>query len=253
LAVAGDDDKMRRPLRLTRSFFTPQAQEVFSMQLRPKSFIQVLVLLAALAASPAALAQPRPGVGYDPQARGYTTSRYQLDTLLSPWLSYQADFSARPDLVGAHPDPYFLDFSDPAVAQAIERRWGPGTASLRFKRWAGPGNEVRSLLRDALIWAWSKRPELLGGDVTNRNGEPTQVEITDVQAFNDSALWIAYFQAELPGYSPENRVVICDTSKPGGDGQETDPFWGIPRYYHNTSQQPPVSPQLPANLVCAGN
>jgi len=222
------------------------------VQLRLKSFVPVLAL-AALAASPAVLAQTRPGVGYDPQARGFTTSRYQLDTLLSPWLTYKADFSARPDLVGAHPDPYHLDFSDAAVAQAIELRWGPGTASHQFKRWAGPGNEVRSLLRDALVWALSKRPELLGGDATNRNGEPTEVEITDVQAFNDSALWIAYFQAELPGYSPENRVVICDTSKPGGDGEETDPFWGIPYYFHNKSQQVTVSPQLPADLVCAGN
>jgi len=222
------------------------------MQLRPQSFLPVLAL-AALAAAPAVLAQPRPGVGYDPQARGYSTSHYQLDTLLSPWLTYKSDFSARPDLVGAHPDPYHLDFSDAAVTQAIELRWGPGTASQRFKRWAGPGNEVRSLLRDSLVWAWSKRPELLGGDAANRNGEPTEVEITDVQAFNDSALWIAYFQAELPGYSPDRRVSLCDASKPGGDGEMTDPFWGIPYYFHNTSQQVAVSPQLPADLVCAGN
>ena len=220
------------------------------MLLRPQSFVLVL---AALAASPAVLAQPRPGVGYDPQARGFTTSRYQLDTLLSPWLTYHADFTARPDLVGAHPDPYHLDFSDAAVRLAIEQRWGPDTASQRFKRWAGPGNEVRSLLSDALVWAWTKHPELLGGDATNRNGAPTEVEITDVQAFNDSALWIAYFQAELPGYSPERRVVICDAGKPAGDGEEIQAFWGIPYYFHNTSQQPPVSPQLPASLACSGN
>lgn len=221
------------------------------MQLRPQSFVLVLTL-AALAASPAVLAQTQPGVGYDPQARGLTVSRYQLDTLLSPWLTYQADFSARPDLAGANPNPYHLDFSDAAVRAAIEQRWGPGTASQRFKRWAGPGNEVRSLLVDALVWAFTKHPELLGGDTANRNGQPTEVEITDMQAFNDNAIWIAYFQAELPGYSPEHRAVICDATKPSGDGEEIQPFWGIPYYFHNKSQQPPVSPQLPADQVCPG-
>jgi hypothetical protein len=221
------------------------------MRLRPPSFVLALVL-AALAVAPAGFAQTHPGVGYDPQARGLRISRYQLDTLLSPWLTYVADFTARPDLAGAHPDPYHLDFSDAAVRDAIERRWGGGTASQRFKRWAGPGNEVRSLLREALVWAWSRQPGLLGGDAAHGNGEPTEVEITDMQAFNDSALWIAYFQAELPGYSPERRVTICDPKKPGGDGEEIEPFWGIPYYFHNTSQQPPVSPQLPPELLCKG-
>jgi hypothetical protein len=222
------------------------------MDFRPQSFALVLTL-AAFAASPAVLAQTQPGVGYDPQARGLTVSRYQLDTLLSPWLSYHADFTARPDLAGANPNPYHLDFSDAAVRTAIEQRWGPNTATQRFKRWAGPGNEVRFLLADALAWAFAKHPELLGGDTANHNGQPTEVEIIDMQAFNDSAIWIAYFQAELPGYSPEHRVVICDVMKPSGDGQETDPFWGIPYYFHNNSQQPPVSPQLPADQVCSGS
>src|SRR5262245_6313300 len=94
----------------------------------------LLLLTLALAAAPAVVAQPRPGVGYDPQARGMIYSRYQLDTLLSPYISYRADFTARPDLAGAQPNPYLLSFADPAVRAAIEQRWGPGTASDRFKR-----------------------------------------------------------------------------------------------------------------------
>jgi hypothetical protein len=219
-------------------------------------FVAVAVL-AALAASSAAAniagAQTRPGVGYDPQARGLTTSSYELDVLGSPFLFYKSDLSAQPDLAGAHPNPYFLAFSDAAVRDAFERRWGPGTATTRFKRWAGPGNEVRSLLSDALVWAWTKHPELLGGDASNRNGEPTEVEITDMQAFNDRALWIAYFQAELPGFSPDRRVVICDPAQSPGDGETTEPFWRIPYYFHNRYQTYPFSPQPPAGLACAGN
>ena len=223
------------------------------MQLRRSSFVLVVVMaaiLGALTAPPSVLGQPRPGVGYDPQARGLMTSRYQLDTLTSPFISYQADFAARPDLAGAHPNPYDLNFGDAAVRAAIERRWGPGTATDRFKRWAGPNNEVRFLVREALAWAGAKRPDLLGGDTANRNGEPTEVEITDVQAFNDSEIWVSYFQAELPGFSPERRVTICDPAKPSGDGEEIQSFWGIPYYFHNTYVPLAVSPQRPASLAC---
>ena len=108
------------------------------MQLRTLSFVVVLALAASTG-----FAQTGPGVGYDPQARGFSTSRYQLDTLLTPFLSYQAVFTARPDLAGANPNPYYLDFSDAAVRAAIELRWGPETSTSRFKRWAGPGATVR--------------------------------------------------------------------------------------------------------------
>lgn len=221
------------------------------MPIRSRGMFAALVLVV-FAAVPA-MAQTRPGVGYDPQARGLRTSRYQLDTLTSPFVSYQVDFSARPDLVGAHPNAYTLSFADPAVRAAYELRWGPGTASTRLKRWAGPGNEVRFVLHDSLVWAWTKHPELLGGDTSNRNGVPTEVEITDMQALNDTGLWVAYFESELPGFSPDHRVVICDPLKPAGDGQETEPFWGIPYYFHNRFQPSFVSPQLPAALACAGN
>jgi hypothetical protein len=221
------------------------------MPIRTGSMLAVLAA-AVLAVTPVT-AQTRPGVGYDPQARGLTTTHYQLDSFASPFLSYRADFSAHPELAGAHPDPYSLSYADAAVRAAIELRWGPGTASDRFRKWQGPSNEVRFVLRDALIWAFSKRPDLLGGDVANRNGQPTEVEITDAQAFNDRELWVTYFQSELPGFSAEHRVVICDAAKPAGDGEGIEPFWQLPYYFHNNYQAIGVSPQLPASLACPGN
>jgi hypothetical protein len=155
--------------------------------------------------------------------------------------------------VGAHPNPYALDRSDPAVVAAFERRWGAGTATTRLKRWAGPGNEVRFVLRDALVWAWKSHPELLGGDATHRNGEPTEVEITDMQATDDRTLYLAYLQSEAEGFSPEHRAVICDSTKPGGDGQEPNSFWGVPYYYHNNFRPAFYSPQPPPSQACAGN
>ena len=144
------------------------------MLIRPQAVLAALVL-TALAAAPAATAQTRPGVGYDPQARGLTVSRYELDTLGSPFLSYSIDFSARPDLVGAHPNPYGLDRSDPAVVAAIELRWGPGTASTRLKRWAGPGNEVRYVAPAPQSGASSRQvkieyPAQAGADGTTQIG-----------------------------------------------------------------------------------
>jgi hypothetical protein len=222
------------------------------MPIRSRGMFAALVLVA-LAAVPAP-AQTRPGVGYDPQARGLRFSRYQLDTLTSPFVSYQVDFSARPDLVGAHPNPYGLDRSDPAVVAAIELRWGPGTASTRLKRWAGPGNEVRYVLRDALVWAFTNHPELLGGDTTNRNGLPTEVELTDMQAVDDSDLYYTYFKAVLPGFSPDRRVVICDPTKPSGDFDEPNTFWGgVPYYYHNNFRPAFYSPQPALTNNCSGS
>src|SRR5262249_53516795 len=102
-------------------------------------------------------------------------------------------------------------------------------------------------------WAFQKHPEILGGDVANRNGEPTEVEITDLQAFDDRGIWIAYFQSELPGYSADRRVTVCDAKLPPGDSQTTEPFWGLPYFVHNTFQPPPpFSPQLPLSMSCGG-
>ncbi|HEY3568534.1 MAG TPA: hypothetical protein VGP73_11435 [Thermoanaerobaculia bacterium] len=223
------------------------------MLIRPQAVLAALVLMA-LAAVPAATAQTRPGVGYDPKARGLTVASYELDALGSPFLSYSIDFSARPDLVGARPDPYAFNLADPAVIAAFERRWGPGTASTRLKRWAGPGNEVRYVLRDALVWAFNNRPELLGGDTTNRTGTPTEVEITDMQAVNDNSLYYAYFKAALPGFLPDNRIVICDPTKPQGDFDVPNTFWnGVPYYYHNNFHPAFYSPQPPLTQNCSGS
>jgi hypothetical protein len=222
------------------------------MLIRPQAALAAVVLMS-FAALPVATAQTRPGVGYDPQARGLTISRYELDTLGSPFLSYPIDFSARPDLVGANPNPYALLFSDPAVHAAYEQRWGPYTASTRLKRWAGPGNEVRFILRDALVWAFTERPELLGGDTTGRNGLPTEVEITDMQATDDRGLYTAYFRSEVPGFSPDNRAVICDPTKPSGDFDGYNSFWSLPYYYHNNFRPTFYSPQPPPSQSCSGS
>jgi hypothetical protein len=218
------------------------------MPIRPQAVFAALVLTAF-----AATAQTRPGVGYDPQVRGLTYSQYELDQIGSPFLSYRMNFSARPDLVGAHPNPYAFALGDPAVVAAYELRWGPGTASTRLKRWAGPNNEVRYVVHDALVWAWKNHPELLGGDVTNRNGVPTEVEITDVQATNDTDLYFSYFKAVLPGFSPDRRVVICDPTKPSGDFDEPNNFWGgLPYFYHNNFRPAFYSPQQPGTQNCSG-
>ena len=60
----------------------------------------VVSLVVSLAFAAVAGAQVRPGVGYDPQGRGLVTSRYQLDTLGSPWITYHMDFTAQPDSLG---------------------------------------------------------------------------------------------------------------------------------------------------------
>ncbi len=194
----------------------------------------------------AAVAPPIPGVGYNPQARGLSVSIYQLDTLTSPLRRYTVDFSADPGAVGAHPNAYYLNLSDSVVRTAYEQRWGPDTAGNRFKRWIGPGNEARSVLRDALVWFYNNRPTDLGGSTAGRNGEPTEVEITDVQALNDQRIWAYYLQGAVVGFSPDRRQVINDPTRPSGDGQEPHFFWKITWYYHNTySAPPPFSPPLP--------
>ena len=218
------------------------------MNLASKS---LMVGMAALLGLVGAVAAQRAGVGYDPQARGLAISHYQLDTLGSAYLHHPVDFSANPGEVGANPNPYLLNFGDTAVRSAFERRYGPFTAGTRFKRWIGPGNEVKFLLRNALVWYFQNRPEQLGGDTSGRNGEPTEVEVTDVQALDDREIWIAYFQAELTGFSTEHRATICDPDRPLGDGEVAHPFWGIAYYYTNVYQLPlPVSPQPAGGLIC---
>jgi hypothetical protein len=171
-------------------------------------------------------------------------SRYQLDSLGSSWQSYTIDWSARPDAGSAEGA---INLADPAAVTTAERRWGPGTFGPRFKRWEGPGNEVAFMVRDALVWAFQKHPELLGGDTSNRTGVPTAIEVVDAQAVDDRGIWVAYMQSELTGYSEEHRKTVCDAKLPAGDGSYTDPFWGLDFYYHNTYKLSlPVSPQVPS-------
>ncbi len=215
-----------------------------------RAALLALPLLGALASATApTFAQTTPGVGYDPQGRGLSVSTYQLDTLTSPFRRYTMDFTADPGAVGNAPNPYFLNLSDAVVRAAYEQRYGPDTAGNRFKRFAGPGNEVASTLKDALVWWYQNRPEELGGSTEGRNGNPTEVEVIDVMATNDQSLWNAYLVAEIEGFSPERRVQINDPSKPEGDGQERHPFWKITWYYHNNfSAPPPFSPQAPPGV-----
>lgn len=223
------------------------------MEVRPSRYVLAVFSVLALGAATLPAAAQQAGVGYDPQARGMTISSYQLDNLGTPYHRHPVDFTADPGAVGRNPDPYQLDLSDQAVRSAFERRYGPNTAGQRFKRWIGPGNEVKFLVREALAWHFANNPAMLGGGGTaGHNGEPTEVEVTDVQAFGDNEIWISYFQAALPGYSPERRLKVCDPEKPAGDSQERDPFWGIQVYFHNEYAPLAVSPQLPPHLVCGG-
>jgi len=205
-----------------------------------------LLVLAGLTVAGAAGAQTRPGVGYDPQARGLYYSRYKLDSLNSSFLSYRMDFSADPGAVGTSPNPYYFSFGDLAVVTAYEQRYGPNTAGPRFKAFIGPNNEVRFIVHDALVWWFAHRASELGGDTANRNGQPTEVEITDAQATGDRPIWITYMQSALDGYAPDRPLQINDPTKPPGDFQVTDPFWNIPLYYHNAFHgYYPFSPQVP--------
>lgn len=206
-----------------------------------------LALLSVALGAPSH-AQLQPGVGYDVQAKGMTLSRYQLDSLFVPFTSYVMNFAARPDQVGASPNPYYLNLGDPAVKAAYELRWGPETAGQRFKRWQGPNNEVRSIVKDALAWAFAARPDLLGGSTAGYNGEPNEVEITDAQAVNDRDLYIGFLTATQPGFTQETRVEVCDPSLPPGDGETENTFWSLTYYFHNNYEAPlPVSPQVPTD------
>jgi hypothetical protein len=205
-----------------------------------------LVFAGSFAFSTPGHAQLMHGVGYNPQARGFAVSSYQLDSLSAPFRTHLMDFSARPDLVGAVPNAYYMNFGDPAVRAAYEQRYGPDTSGPRMKRWVGPNNEVRSIVADALAWAYAQRHEFLGGSPAGFDGHPTEVEITDAQAVNDRDLYITFLIATVPGFSPETRVEVCDASLPGGDSQSENTFWSLTYYVHNNYQPPPpVSPQIP--------
>lgn len=202
--------------------------------------------LALIAFTAVASAQSVPGVGYDPGARGFRMSGYKLDSVNSPITYYTMDLSADPGAAGTRPNPYYFDLSQPAVREAFELRYGPDTLGPRMKSWQGPNNEVRPVIVESLRWWLANRPQELGGSVAGRNGEPTEREITDVQATGDREIWQAYLVATTPGFSPDNREIINDPSLPPGDGQRKNPFWNMTNYYHNTVvAYYPFSPQVP--------
>ena len=205
-----------------------------------------IALVALAAAAAVGQAQSLPGVGYEPGARGFYMSAYKLDSLNNPYTPYTMDLAADPGVVGAHPNPYYLSFSDPVVRAAYEQRYGPNTTGPRMKSWVGPGNEVRGVIVQSLRWWFANRPQFLGGWSSGRTGEPTEREITDVQATGDREIWQAYLIAAVPGFSPDNRELINDPALPPGDGQRKNQFWNMTNYYHNSfSGYYPFSPQVP--------
>ncbi len=68
------------------------------------------------------------------------------------------------------------------------RRYAPVCAVCDHR--APHERNVPSVLRDALIWYYTNRPVDLGGGTAGANGEPTEVEITDVQALNAAGAWV---------------------------------------------------------------
>jgi hypothetical protein len=184
----------------------------------------------------------RPGVGYSAVSRGLRTSRYQLGSLTSPYREWPLDESSNTETGG------------PGFAAAWEKRYGPGTMNslgpdLAFKRWAGPGNEVKFMVSDALAWLYRTNRVALGGDTSNRDGLPTSQEVTDAQATGDT-IWRDYMIAVLPGYREDNPLHFSDTSRPHGlqldehGNPPIDPFWNLPIYRFNDATQatPPVQP-----------
>jgi hypothetical protein len=214
-----------------------------------------LLALLDLSSLPASAA-----VCYEPQSRGFSTSRYQLDTLTSAWLAAPMDFSADPwEAAGSE----FLDYERPEVFAAYVRRYGPQTACLGglvstpecgghvFKRFAGPGNEVRSLLADALAWWASYSPGTLGGGGPCRsNGVPSEREITDLQAVADSQIWETYHQLVLPGGAASRPLLVCRSDRAPGAFTERDSFWGWTSYFVNTCGQQQTNPPPPAPSTC---
>ncbi len=174
------------------------------------------------------------GSGYDPRQRGLTRSCFRLDAVNGPETCVPIDFSADP----ATATPGSVEF-----AQLYERRWGRCTLNgcandnppHFFKRWRGPGMEVRDTLTRAL--EWSCRAGTFGS-VHAPDCAPTETEITDLQATGDAPVWEAYLKAEVPGYRPDNRIQIADPGLPHGEGQDRDPFWRLPRYYVNSAFPP---------------
>lgn len=198
--------------------------------------IAVLLIVSTLSAA---------GVGYVPSQ---STSWYKLDNLDSAYTRYAMVMTSDPGKVGQSPNEFYLNFGDPAVRAAFELRYGPNTTGQRFKRWIGPGNEVKSIVANALSWKY-------GG------GTPTEVEVTDAQATGDR-VWHEFLMATEDGWTEARPVHFNDPTKPHGlqldpnGNVPLNPFWGVPEYRFNDAEYvppppppPPVDPP-PAKLLC---
>ncbi|HZF07809.1 MAG TPA: hypothetical protein VFE33_03375, partial [Thermoanaerobaculia bacterium] len=161
---------------------------------------------------------PKPGVGY---TVSNATSFYILGTLTSPVQSHLMDLSALPSKGSS--------WGLPQDAGAYEKRYGPGTTQhgdTGFKKWAySPQNELKFVVVDALRWWGTQHPN------PEYDGNPNDVEITDVQASNDQ-VWHTYLLT-TPGFSPTNPQHVNDPSKPPGPYQEMNAWWGMMNYYVN--------------------
>lgn len=171
------------------------------------------------------------GVGYVPDIN-HRTSRYQLGPG-GQWRQHPLDLGANPGtVVGGVNSPFFLDFNVPGVRETFELRYGPGSAPPGRGGWQGPNNEYRAILRDALIWKF-------GG------GEPTDVEVTDVQATNDTTIYHPFLELDE---SPDRPHPISDPRLPAGLQQRRNPFLGHREWVFNTlpaEEPPPVDPPPP--------
>jgi hypothetical protein len=200
---------------------------------RPSFFLALGLLLAALGASEASAVSLRSGLGFDAQALGLNRSLYWVQDLATGRLSQRSAT---------------INFTvlNPFVSSAeFDHRWGAGSSSR--KKWVGPDNELVTTVRSAMEWAFKNSPELLGGGGAGYDGHATELEVIDACATGyGTQVVVAYAKAEWPGTSPERRIEINDKSKPSGDFAETNPYWPVTMYFHNTYQGfYPFSPQVP--------
>ena len=63
-----------------------------------------------------------------------------------------------------------------------------------------------------------------------------------MQALNDTGLWVADFESELPGFSADHRVVICDPLSPPVTARRSSPSGGF-RTTSTTGSSLPSSPR----------
>ena len=186
-------------------------------------------------------------VCYNPTTRGLTTSRYELDNLGSGFKTHAMDLTADPGAVGANPNRRFLNLDDPAVKAAFEKRYGkytacsnpaaPGCDGHSHKRWAGGGNEVKSIWKEALEWWFQTHPGSLGPPCGG-DGKATEVEIIDTLATNDLQIIIEHHNA-MPGGSTENPIHVCDKTRPKGPFSKPNGFWPWTDFFFNDCEPDP--------------